>query len=118
MSNQKPITVRVRDDVKPGLDLAEKAKAVPERRVKGIFKNLELPGMDLRFVWKMNKGEQIAKYHLKDGEMSEVPLSVARHLNDDCWVPVHHYILDDKGNPTKAVGKKKHRFSFSQVDFS
>lgn len=84
--------------------------------VKGVFKFHENPGETMKFYFRAHEGE-IEKYELKDGELCEVPLAVARHLNKNCWVPVDQYALDKNGLPTTEVGKKVRRCSFYAINY-
>jgi len=85
-------------------------------KVKGMFKFYEVPGGTLSFVFKEFKGDQIEKYTMVDGQVYEVPLGVAKHLNKNGWYPVHHYKQDDAGTHMR-VGEKVHRFGFQSLDF-
>jgi hypothetical protein len=85
-------------------------------KVKGMFKFYEVPGGTLSFVFKEHKGDQIEKYTMVDGQVYEVPLGVAKHLNKNGWYPVHNYKQDDSGTHMR-IGEKVHRFGFQSLDF-
>lgn len=86
-------------------------------KVKGIFKFHENPGETMSFYFRGHGGEEITRYDLKDGEVVEIPLGVARHLNKDCWVPVDQHALDKNGIPTTEIGKKVRRCSFYPIGY-
>lgn len=85
--------------------------------VRGVFRCFEPRGGSFTFSFKKYKGDQILKYTLADGDIREVPLMVAKHLNQNCWYPVHSHALDAQGNPTVGVGKKVQRCSFESLEF-
>lgn len=87
------------------------------RLVRGIFKNFETPGGEVRFVYRKYKGEEIKKYVLRDGETYSIPLGVAKHLNNNCNYPVHAYTTNEEGVPTMRVGKRVNRFGFQSLEF-
>lgn len=87
------------------------------QKVKGIFKFHEVPGGQMTFVYKAYKEDPIEKYTLKDGEIYELPLGVARHLNKNCWYPEHAYKMDENGNATMKIGRKVNRCSFQSLEF-
>lgn len=85
--------------------------------VKGIFRFHEVPGGGMSFVYKAYKEDQVERYDLVDGQIYTIPLGVARHLNKNCWYPVHAYQTDDNGSPVMKVGKKVRRCSFQSLEF-
>jgi len=85
--------------------------------VKGIFRFHEVPGGVMKFVFSQYKGEQPKKYELRDGEVYTIPLGVAKHLNKNCWYPVHEHAMDLGGNSIYKVGEKKRRCSFQSLEF-
>lgn len=87
------------------------------RLVRGIFKNFETPGGEVRFVYRKHKGEEIKKYILRDGETYSIPLGVAKHLNNNCQYPVHAYAMNEEGVPTMRIGKRVNRFGFQSLEF-
>jgi hypothetical protein len=86
-------------------------------KVKGIFQFHECPGGTLSFCFKIYQEDPLEFYTLKDGTQYEIPLGVARHLNQNGWYPVHHYEKNESGNPTVEIGQKRHRYSFRSLDF-
>lgn len=99
---------------------SENLKRMCERdreKVKGIFRFHECEGGTLSFVFRAYKWDDVEKYSLIDGEIYELPLGVAKHLNKNGWYPEHSYLMDETGRPTMRVGSKKRRFSFQSMDF-
>lgn len=98
------------------------AKRTEERtKVRGIFRFHEVPGGQLDFMYRKYKGDPLEKFSMKDGEVYEVPLGVARHLNTNCWYPVYGH--NDKaqqevtGSAAMSVKEKVRRCSFQSLDF-
>jgi hypothetical protein len=85
--------------------------------VKGIFRFHECPGGSIKFSFRAYKEDDVETYELTDGMVYNIPLGVARHLNKNCWYPVHSYETDDTGKPTMRIGQKVHRCSFQSLDF-
>lgn len=86
--------------------------------VSGIFHFDEVPGGELTFVFRKYKGEPIEKYTLKDGQTYRLPLGVAKHLNNNCWYPVHQHLQDEEGKPSVTIGRKVKRCSFQSLDYT
>lgn len=86
-------------------------------KVKGIFRFHECPGGTMSFVYQAYKEDQTERYDLTDGEVYTIPLGVARHLNKNCWYPVHEYALDDNGKSLMRIGTKVRRCSFQSLEF-
>jgi hypothetical protein len=101
-------------------NLARNLPAMREKdrqMVKGIFRFHEVPGGVLSFVFKKYKEDQVEKFSLVDGEIYTIPLGVAKHLNNDCWYPVHQYSSDEVGMVSMKVGQKVRRCSFQSLEF-
>lgn len=86
-------------------------------KVKGVFRFYECPGAVLSFPFKKWKEDPVEVYHLKDGQTYELPLGVAKHLNNNGWYPVHVHRIDDFGNAHPMVGRKVKRFGFDSLEF-
>lgn len=86
-------------------------------KVKGKFIFHEVPGGVMDFTIKLYKGDAPQNYSLRDGEIYELPLGVARHLNTNCFYPVHAYSQDEFGKPIAKIGQKVRRCSFQSLDF-
>jgi len=86
-------------------------------KVKGIFHNYEIPGGEVSFRFRQYKGDKIELYTLKDNHMHTIPLGVAKHLNNNCWYPVHRYEMDENDKSTTKIGQKVRRFGFQSLEF-
>ena len=93
------------------------AREKDHKMVKGIFRCYEPRGGSVTFSFKKYKGDEVLKYTLVDGDIYTIPLMVAKHLNQDCFYPVHSHVLDANGNPSVEVGKKVQRCSFDSLEF-
>jgi hypothetical protein len=99
-------------------ELKRKAMRDKEREVvKGVFKDYECPGGSLGFVFKKYKEDPIDRYDFVDGGVYTIPLGVARHINGNCWYPVHSYTVDSEGKQVQRVSEKIHRYGFSSLEF-
>jgi hypothetical protein len=86
-------------------------------KVKGIFRFHEVPGGEMRFVYKAYKGEEVERYELQDGKIYTLPLGVARHLNKNCWYPAYEYFKGEDVHTTHRVSAKVKRCSFQSLEF-
>ena len=106
------------------------AKAIPKTKkdlkymrdkdremVRGIFRFFEVPGGTLSFPFRKYKEDEIETYTMTDGSIYTIPRGVAHHLSNNCWYPEHAFRMDERGNPTVQVTKKKRRMSFEPLDF-
>jgi hypothetical protein len=115
--NQTPIANAVKLS---RADLAKKIKNMRDRDrelVRGKFIFHEVPGGTMSFPFKAYKEDPLERYDLVDGEVYTIPLGVARHLNKNCWYPVHAYALDERGKPAMKIGQKVRRCSFQSLEF-
>ena len=85
--------------------------------VRGKFIFHEVPGGTMSFCYRAYKQDQTERFDLVDGEIYTLPLGVARHLNKNCWYPLHEHLLDENGNPSMRVGQKVRRCSFQSLEF-
>lgn len=94
-------------------------RARDRETVRGIFRFHEVPGGTICFVYKKYKGDPVEKFTMVDGQVYNIPLGVAKHLNKNCWYPVHDYQMDDFGKFTNEyrVSKKVRRVSFQSLEF-
>ena len=88
-----------------------------DRMVKGIFKNLECPNQPAFVGCRMYKDQPIFQKWFNDGEQTEIPLSVARHINENTTYSVHGYLLDCNGDYIKGAGRQVQRYAFTSIDF-
>ena len=96
-------------------------RAEEQKMVRGIFRFHEVPGGQMDFVYRKYKGQPLEKYSMKDGEVYEVPLGVARHLNTNCWYPVYGFSEKSQAvvadNALMSIKEKVRRCSFQSLDF-
>jgi len=85
--------------------------------VKGIFHFYEVPGGTMSFSYKAYKEDEVENYTLEDGKVYTLPLGVAKHLNKNCWYPVHAYQTDESGRPVAKISSKVRRVGFSSLEF-
>jgi hypothetical protein len=85
--------------------------------VKGIFRFNEVPGGIMSFVFKAYKEDPVERFDLVDGEVYTLPLGVAKHLNNNCWYPVHTLEMDAVGKSVQRIGQKVHRCNFQSLEF-
>jgi len=102
---------------KDGKSKIEYLRDQHRQKVKGMFKFYEVPGGELSFVFLEFKGDPVQHYTLKDGEIYEIPLGVARHLNKNGWYPVHSHEMDSIGKTSVRIGQKVRRFGFQSLEF-
>jgi len=94
-----------------------KMRQKDHKMVKGIFRCYEPRGGSMTFSFKKYKGDEVLKYTMVDGEIYDIPLMVAKHLNQQCYYPKHAHVLDADGKPSVEVGKKVQRCSFESLEF-
>jgi hypothetical protein len=82
-----------------------------------MFKFHEVPGGKLEFVYRAYKEDKVEKYELIDGQIYDLPLGVARHINKNINYPVHKYQVDEQGKASKLIGQKFQRASFQSMEF-
>ena len=85
--------------------------------VKGKFIFHEVPGGMMSFVFRKYKEDPVERYDLVDGQIYSLPLGVAKHLNKNCWYPVHSFATDEHGKPVQKVGQQVRRCSFQSLEF-
>lgn len=95
----------------------EQLRERDSKLVRGRFHWHEYPGGTFSFVYKKYKGEPVIQYDLKDGEVYEIPIGVARHLNNDVGWWEHSFLLDQDGKPSKLAKTRVRRVSFESLEF-
>jgi len=85
--------------------------------VRGKFVFHEVPGGTVQFSFREFKEDPVEKFTLTDGEIYTLPLGVAKHLNKNCWYPVHSYQSDETGRAIQKIGSKVRRMSFQSLEF-
>ena len=113
-NNPEASTPKVDVKKKPNLRYQRDKDREP---VKGIFKFYEVPGGELKFVYKAYKEDQVEKFELVDGHIYTIPLGVAKHLNKNGCYPRHQYLKDESGKVSKRIGQKIRRFGFQSLEF-
>jgi len=93
--------------------------AKDHENVRGIFRFHEVPGGTMTFVFRKYKEDEVMSFTMVDGQIYNIPLMVAKHLNKDCWYPVHDYEIDEMGkfNNTYRISKRTRRISFQSLEF-
>jgi hypothetical protein len=96
----------------------EKMRKEANRMVKGIFRCHEPRGGSVQLVWREFKGDPIRRWTLVDGHEYELPIGLARHLNNNCNYAVHQHILGSDGKAAvDKVGKKISRMNFESIEY-
>jgi hypothetical protein len=115
------VNTHVRDEkkdhaihTKKNEDKWEDQRIRESRLVKGRFQCHEAKGGSIEFVFKKFKGDKVQKYKLRDGGEYELPISVVKHLNEDCNYPVYHETIDNNGDKLQEVGRRVQRYNFVQ----
>lgn len=86
-------------------------------KVKGKFKFHEVPGGQMSLIFREFRGDPVEKYTFKDEGIYSIPLGLAKHLNKNCWYPVHQNQVDEDGTPVQYIGQKVNRCSFVSLEF-
>lgn len=106
--------------IKQGAKLSPAMKLQREKdkeMVRGIFTFHEVPGGQMQFCYKYYDGDEVETYTMRDGETYSIPRGVAKHLNKNCWYPVHQYAVDEAGRSIARIGQKVRRCSFNSLEF-
>lgn len=111
----KTIDLQTRKDALK-LQLAEN-HARDRKPVRGIFRFHEVRGGVLKFSFREYLQDPIETHELTDGQISEIPFGVARHLNKNCFYTQHIWKDDERGIPQQVGGHKTRRCSFQSLDF-
>ena len=100
--------------------------------IRGIFHYYEVPGGMMELVYRKHKGK-VENYTLVDGEVCQIPVGLARHLNTNCWYPIYEHstvdssmqrgvIARSQGSPHKntmmRIAKKIKRVGFQTLEFT
>lgn len=112
----------------------EYERARDRESVRGIFRFHECPGGLMSFWFKKYEKDDVERYDLFDGQVHEIPLGVAKHLNKNCWYPSYSHVPSasilggNMADPViQAAGsyighemkvtQKKRRCSFQSLEF-
>ena len=96
--------------------LAKKHKE-DSKLVKGVFNNLEAPGGSLEFTFRMYPQDPVRKYILEDGGTYELPICVAKHINNTCNEREHKFLVDKEGRKMVGIDKKRQRYQFLSTEY-
>jgi hypothetical protein len=110
-------TERSAQKEKPVNPTLEYQRAKDREMVRGKFIFHEVPGGSMSFPFHKYKGDPVENFTLVDGEVYTIPLGVAKHLNKNCWYPVHAFAVDENGRATMKIGSKVRRCSFQSLEF-
>jgi hypothetical protein len=110
------VQTNVKKDPKPKPNL-KFMRDKDREMVKGKFIFHEVPGGTMSFVFRAYKEDEVERFDLVDGQIYTLPLGVAKHLNKNCWYPVHAYIQDEDGKVSQRIGQKVRRCSFQSLEF-
>ena len=118
-------------------ELLNKCISEETKLVKGRFKNYETPGGSVKVIIRKYAGVTPFDQVLKDGEIYEIPLYVARHLQgydvtakavggriNSCAYAVHQYKNSKDDFPTQNMDQgmtvpiiHKRRYGFESLEF-
>lgn len=120
LENIKPVNSKKQES--RSVPAALEAKREEEAKmVRGVFRFHEVPGGCMEFMYRKYAGDPVQKYSMHDGEIYEVPLGVARHLNTNCWYPLYGHSdraqQEVAGTAAQVVKEKVRRCSFQSLDF-
>ena len=105
---------RMGDDTQQLSPEQAKQREADHRLVKGKFVNNECKGGTVKFPFRKWRGDAVKWYLMRDGEEYEIPIMVAKHLNENCAIPEYEYsqLLNADGSCDKRTKRVDHRFSF------
>jgi hypothetical protein len=83
-----------------------------------MFKFYEVPGGNMSFSCRFWPGDPVRDFTFQDGEVYEIPIGVARHLNNNGWYPTYKWANDSDGIPRQVISQKERRFGFSSLEFA
>ena len=116
LDSKTPITKSKIADAKEKLEAKYKEES---QLVKGIFKNLEVPGGDVSFSFRAYPHDPLRVYRFEDGKEYEIPLCVARHLNNTCNEKGYKYVRNLDGDVLKSpkVYPNRQRYQFLSANY-
>ena len=86
--------------------------------VSGVIKNNENPGAPIEFWYKGYGVPEITKFSFHDNQFIQIPLGLAMHLTQNCWVARDKYYIDERGAGDVNIGKKERRISFIATNYA
>jgi hypothetical protein len=123
---KQPVQAKSEDPIAQALAAPTKRYAFADERehdremLKGVFRDLEVKGGVVKFVYKKWPGDDIKWYELHDGQEYELPRGVVKHLNNLHYVEDSYCadVITPDGRPTKNANPKKvTRFSFLSSEY-
>ena len=114
MNKRETLSGEKKKEAKEKLDKQWKEES---KLVKGIFKNIECPGGKVEFQYKKFPQENIMVYSLEDGKEYELPLCVAKHINNNCAIVQHKYLVDPEGNKIIKPSGQEQRYQFISKEY-
>ncbi len=90
---------RMRPTKKTSSEELEKLRKEANKNVKGIFRCHEPKNGEVTLVWREYKGDPVRRWTLRDGQEYEIPLGLAKHLNNNCKYYIHKHIMNSDGTP-------------------
>ncbi len=114
-NRRSPITETQRAEVQEKI---KKMRKDGEKLVKGMFEFIDAQGGWFDFSYRFFPGEPIRTYKIIHGEIIDIPMIVAKHLNNIyVKVRVPSPELSEQGNPVKAGSvSKRSRTRFTPMD--
>lgn len=111
LEEKSPLVHRKINKTRVNLDSIHAMTKETDHKVVGTFVNIEAPGLPQKFCLKLYEGMPVFNEVLMDNETVTIPLSVARHINEEFNKEEHSYLQDAKGNSLKT-GKRVPRGKF------
>lgn len=84
------------------------------RMVRGRFQNFECPTASFGFMHRIYAQDPMEKYTMEDGEIYEIPLRVAKHLNSGVFFETSRH---KNKSGTLTFKEKVKRVGFQSLDF-
>lgn len=94
------------------LDSIEALTPETDKMVTGTFINVECSGQPAKISCRFHRWQEYFSQTLEDGKKYTIPLSVARHINENCKKEEHTNLTDEKGMPLKG-NKFTSRYRFT-----
>lgn len=98
--------------------LAEEYKK-ESKIVKGIFKNLECKGGTAQIAWRKFPQDDVTLFTFEDGKTYDIPLCLAKHINNDCCIQPHEYLTNLNGDRIVSQNREKafQRYEFTSTEY-
>jgi hypothetical protein len=103
MAKQKAISIcKPINKIPVNHDSIEGMTPEKDKKVKGTFINIECPGQPAKVSGRLYKGMEYFSKVFADNEKCEIPLSIARFINERICHERHTRLLDHDGAPIKS----------------